>query len=158
MKDVRKIWKTGVRYAAVLVKGESTAILRETGALANVRKMLRHSEPAGYQQSKPRTKKKLEAYVGGLSRFSRRIRRCRVNTRTRLNGSGSDCRRGIHWRLHGHQSTVRELTAHQQEVFVRWSTARRGAGGFWRSAGEPEWKVTEGAFFGDALPYSDGSL
>jgi hypothetical protein len=25
--------------------------------------MLKHSEPPGYQQSKPRTKKKLEAYV-----------------------------------------------------------------------------------------------
>src|ERR1035438_4054973 len=49
----------------VLVEGVSRRqILRETGMhWRTLRKMLKHSEPPGYQQSKPRTKKKLEAYV-----------------------------------------------------------------------------------------------
>ena len=55
----------------VLVEGVSRRqILRETGMhWQTLRKMLKHSEPPGYRQSKPRTKKKLEAYWGGSNRF-----------------------------------------------------------------------------------------
>ena len=55
----------------VLVEGVSRRqILRETGMhWRTLRKMLKHSEPPGYQQSKPRTKKKLEAYVGRIEQI-----------------------------------------------------------------------------------------
>jgi transposase len=55
----------------VLVEGVSRRqILRETGMhWRTLRKMLKHSEPPGYQQSKPRTKTKLEAYVGRIEQI-----------------------------------------------------------------------------------------
>jgi len=55
----------------VLVEGVSRRqILHETGMhWRTLRKMLKHSEPPGYQQSKPRTKKKLEAYVGRIEQI-----------------------------------------------------------------------------------------
>ena len=55
----------------VLVEGVSRRqILRETGMhWRTLRKMLKHSEPPGYRQSKPRSKTKLEAYVGRVEQI-----------------------------------------------------------------------------------------
>src|ERR1035438_8914565 len=186
----------------VLVEGVSRRqILRETGMhWRTLRKMLKHSEPPGYQQSKPRTKKKLEAYVGRIEQIlkedqamPRKQRHTAKRIWERLKGEGFSGGYTIV------KDTVRELTAHPQEGFrsggsgdaaqtaahgqtdlgategggIQWRLhdrqrhgsgadgapaggvraanppTGRGAGGFWRSAGEPEWEVTEGAFFRD---------
>src|SRR5271168_302580 len=55
----------------VLADGVSRRdILRETGMhWRTLQKLLKHSEPPGYQQSKPRTKKKLAACVGRIEQI-----------------------------------------------------------------------------------------
>ena len=105
----------------VLVEGVSRRqILRETGMhWRTLRKMLKHSEPPGYQQSKPRTKKKLEAYVGRIEQIlkedqamPRKQRHTAKRIWERLQTEGFSGGYTIV------KDTVRELTAHRQEVFV----------------------------------------
>src|SRR5208283_800316 len=105
----------------VLVEGISRRqILRETGMhWRTLRKMLTHSEPPGYQQSKPRTKKKLEAYAGRIDQIlkedqalPRKQRHTAKRIWERLKGEGFSGGYTIV------KDTVREMTAHGQEVFV----------------------------------------
>ena len=105
----------------VLVEGVSRRqILRETGMhWRTLRKMLKHSEPPGYQQSKPRTKKKLEAYVGRIEQIlkedqamPRKQRHTAKRIWERLKGEGFTGGYTIV------KDTVREMTAHRQEVFM----------------------------------------
>jgi transposase len=105
----------------VLVEGVSRRqILRETGMhWRTLRKMLKHSESPGYQQSKPRTKKKLEAYVRRIEQIlkedqalPRKQRHTAKRIWERLRAEGFT---GGYTVV---KDSVREMTSHRQEGFV----------------------------------------
>src|SRR5271167_2993197 len=136
----------------ILVEGVSRRqILRETGMhWRTLRKMLKHSEPPGYQQSKPRTKKKLEAYVGTIEQIlkedqamPRKQRHTAKRIWERLKGEGFSGGYTIV------KNTVRELTAHRPgEAQVDFGEALVNLNG----------KLRKVHFLVMALPYSDGSF
>src|ERR1017187_6159015 len=105
----------------VLVEGVSRRqILRETGMhWRTLGKMLKPSGPPGYQQSKPRTKKKLEAYVGRIEQIlkgdqamPRKQRHTAKRIWERLKDEGFSGGYTIV------KDTVPEMKAHRQEVFM----------------------------------------
>src|SRR5271170_2862449 len=146
----------------ILVEGVSRRqILRETGMhWRTLRKMLKHSEPPGYQQSKPRTKKKLEAYVGTIEQIlkedqamPRKQRHTAKRIWERLKGEGFSGGYTIV------KDTVRELTAHRQEVFVPL-IHRPGEAqvDFGEALVNLNGKLRKVHFFVMALPHSDASF
>jgi transposase len=146
----------------VLVEGVSRRqILRETGMhWRTLRKMLKHSAPPGYQQSKPRTKQKLAAYVGRIEQIlkedqvmPRKQRHTAKRIWERLKGEGF---------IGGYtivKDTVRELTAHRQEVFMPL-IHRPGEAqvDFGQALVKMNGVLRKVLFFVMALPYSDGSF
>jgi len=105
----------------VLVEGVSRRqILRETKMhWLTLKKILEHSEPPGYRQQQPRPKKKLGAYVGRIGQIlkedqamPRKQRHTAKRIWERLRDEGFTGGYTIV------KDTVRELTAHRQEVFV----------------------------------------
>ena len=146
----------------VLVEGVSRRqILRETGMhWRTLRKMLTHSEPPGYQQSKPRTKKKLEAYVGRIEQIlkedqamPRKQRHTAKRIWERLKGEGFTGGYTIV------KDTVRELTGHRQEVFVPL-VHRPGEAqvDFGQALVKMNGVLRKVSFFVMALPYSGASF
>jgi len=146
----------------VLVEGVSRRqILRETGMhWRTLRKMLKHSEPPGYQQSKPRTKKKLEAYVGRIEQIlkedqamPRKQRHTAKRIWERLQTEGFS---GGYTII---KDTVRELTAHRQEVFVPLiHPAGEAQVDFGQALVKLNGVLRKVSFFVLALPHSDASF
>ena len=136
-------------------------ILRETGMhWRTLQKMLNHSEPPGYQQSQPRAKKKLAAYVGriepilqGDQAMPRKQRHTAKRIWERLQAEGFT---GGYTII---KDPIRELTAHRQEVFVPLvhppGEAQVDFGQALVNLNGPLRKV---CFFVLALPYSDASF
>jgi transposase len=146
----------------VLVEGVSRRqILRETGMhWRTLWKMLKHSEPPGYRQSQPRTKKKLEAYVGRIEQIlkedqamPRKQRHTAKRIWERLKGEGFTGGYTIV------KDTVRAMTAHRQEVFVPL-IHRPGEAqvDFGEAVVKMNGELRKVSFFVMALPYSDGSF
>jgi transposase len=146
----------------VLVEGVSRRqILRETGMhWRTLRKMLKHSEPPGYRQNQPRAKKKLAVYVGRIEQIlkedqamPRKQRHTAKRIWERLQVEGFT---GGYTII---KDTVRELTAHRQEVFV---PLVHPPGEAQVDFGEALVKLPGGlrkvAFFVMALPHSDASF
>jgi len=122
--------------------------------------MLKHSEPPGYQQSKPRPEKKLEAYVGRIEQIlqeDQALPRKQRHTAKRIWG-----------RLRGEGYTggytvvkdrVREMTAHRQEVFVPLVHQPGEAQvDFGQALVKMNGVLRKVSFFGLALPYSGASF
>jgi transposase len=146
----------------VLVEGVSRRqILRETGMhWRTLRKMLKHSEPPGYQQSKPRTKKNLEAYVGRIEQIlkedqamPRKQRHTAKRIWERLKGEGFTGGYTIV------KDTVREMATHRQEVFVPL-IHRPGEAqvDFGQALVKMNGVLRKVSFFVMALPHSDASF
>ena len=146
----------------VLVEGVSRRqILRETGMhWRTLRKMLQHSAPPGYRQNQPRAKKKLAVYVGRIEQIlkedqamPRKQRHTAKRIWERLQVEGFT---GGYTII---KDTVRELTAHRQEVFV---PLVHPPGEAQVDFGEALVKLPGGlrkvAFFVMALPHSDASF
>jgi transposase len=146
----------------VLVEGVSRRqILRETGMhWRTLRKMLKHSEPPGYQQSQPRTKKKLAAYVGRIEQIlkadqvqPRKQRHTAKRIWERLQAEGFT---GGYTII---KDTVRELTAQRQEVFVPLLHPPGEAQvDFGQALVHLNGQLRKVFFFVMALPYSDASF
>jgi transposase len=146
----------------VLVEGVSRRqILRETGMhWRTLQKMLNHSEPPGYQQSQPRAKKKLAAYVGRIEQIlqedqamPRKQRHTAKRIWERLTAEGFT---GGYTII---KDPVRELTAHRQEVFVPLVHPPGEAQvDFGQALVNLNGQLRKVFFFVLALPYSDASF
>lgn len=146
----------------VLVEGVSRRqIRRETGMHARtLRKILAHSEPPGYRQQQPRPKKKLGAYVGRIEQIlkedqamPRKQRHTAKRIWERLQAEGFT---GGYTII---KDTVRDLTAHRQEVFVPLTHPPGEAQvDFGQALVKLNGVLRKVSFFVMALPYSDASF
>lgn len=143
----------------VLVEGVSRRqILRETGMhRRTLKKILTHSEPPGYQQRRPRARKKLGAYEGRIEQIlkedqtlPRKQRHTAKRIWERLQTEGFT---GGYTII---KDRVRELTQRGQEVFVPL-VHRPGEAqvDFGHALAKINGRLSKVAFFVMALPYSD---
>jgi transposase len=143
----------------VLVKGVSRRqILRETGMhWRTLQKILKHSEPPGYRQGQPRSKKKLGPYLGRIEQIlkgdqalPRKQRHTAKRIWERLQAEGFTGGYTIV------KDVVRELTQRSQEVFVPL-VHRPGEAqvDFGEALVKMNGALRKVAFFVMALPYSD---
>jgi len=146
----------------VLVEGVSRRqMLRETGLhWRTLRKILTHSEPPGYRQSRPRARKKLGAYEGRIEQIlkadremPRKQRHTAKRIWERLRAEGFTGGYTIV------KDAVRELTQRNQEVFVPLEHRPGEAQvDFGEALVKMGGKLRKVAFFVMALPYSDASF
>lgn len=150
-----------IRRRVLVGEASQREILRETGMhWRTLQKILKHSEPPGYQQSKPRTKKKLAAYVGRIEQIlkedqamPRKQRHTAKRIWERLREEGFT---GGYTII---KDTVRELTAHRQEVFVPLNHPPGEAQvDFGQALVKMNGVLRKVSFFVMALPYSDASF
>jgi transposase len=122
--------------------------------------MLEHSEPPGYRQNKPRPRKKLESHLGRIEQilkedqaFPRKQRHTAKRIWERLKGEGFTGGYTIV------KDTVRELTAHRQEVFVPLVHQPGEAQvDFGQALVKMNGVLRKVSFFVMALPHSDASF
>jgi transposase len=146
----------------VLVEGVSRRqMLRETGMhWRTLRKILTHSEPPGYRQSRPRVRKKLGAYEGRIEQIlkedlemPRKQRHTAKRIWERLRSEGFTGGYTIV------KDAVRELTQRNQEVFVPLEHRPGEAQvDFGAAVVKMNGKLRKVAFFVMALPSSDASF
>jgi transposase len=150
-----------IRRRVLVDKESRRQILRETGMhWRTLRKILQHSQPPGYQQTKARPKQKLAAYVGRIEQIlkedqalPRKQRHTAKRIWERLKEEGFTGGYTIV------KDTVRELTATRQEVFVPL-LHRPGEAqvDFGQALVKMNGALRKVSFFVMALPHSDAAF
>jgi transposase len=150
-----------IRRQVLVEEVSRRQILRETGMhWRTLRKILTHSEPPGYQQSRPRARKKLGAYEGRIDQIlkedqgmPRKQRHTAKRIWERLRSEGFTGGYTIV------KDAVRERTRRRQEVFMPL-VHRPGEAqvDFGEALVNLNGKLRKVKFFVMALPYSDASF
>jgi hypothetical protein len=143
----------------VLVEGVSRRqVLRETGMhWRTLAKILAHSEPPGYRQTKERERPKLGEYLGRIEQI---LKEDAAMPRKQRHTAKRIWQRLKEWGFTGGytvvKETVRELSARTQEVFVPLEHPPGEAQmDFGQALVKLNGQLTKVAFFVMALPYSD---